>query len=79
MVFQLAVVIVIPIILAIVFVPPFETPVPEEEIEEPEEIPSEPETGIRILYIMLGIIWIFFLFRILRQVVKGTYRVRTKF
>ena len=74
MVFQLAIVIIIPIFLAIVFVP-----VPEEPEEVPEEIPSEPPAGIRILYILLGIIWIFFLFRILRQVVKGTYRVRTKF
>ena len=76
MVYQLAIVIIIPIILGVVYVPTFETPVPEVE---PEEIPSEPPTDFRILYILLGIIWIFFLFRILRQVLKGTYQVRTKF
>ena len=75
MVFQLAIVIIIPIILGIVAVSPFEEPV----LEEPEEVPSEPEASYRVLYILLGIIWLIFLFRILRQLIRGTYRIKTKF
>ena len=76
MVYQLAIVIAIPLIVGIVFVSPFDTEVPEEE---PENISDEPRTGITVLYIILGILWFIFLIRILRQIRKGTYRIRTKF
>jgi hypothetical protein len=74
MVFQLAIIIVIPIIFGIVIVSPFETEIEEEPIEE---VPQE-ESDFNILYILLGILWLFFLIRVLRQIMKGTYRVRTR-
>ncbi|MFQ5573147.1 MAG: hypothetical protein ACE5EJ_02735 [Nitrosopumilaceae archaeon] len=76
MVFQLAILIVIPIIFGIVVVSPFE--IEPEPVPEPvEEVPQE-EPNFTALYILLGIIWLFFLIRVLRQIVKGTYRIRTR-
>ena len=75
MVYQLAIVIIIPIFLGIVAVSPFETEIEEqttEEIETPED------SDFRILYFLLGLVWIFFLFRLLRQIMKGTYKPRTR-
>ncbi|MFB5597731.1 MAG: hypothetical protein ACE5RJ_01765 [Nitrosopumilaceae archaeon] len=75
MVYQLAIVIIIPIFLGIVAVSPFETEIEEqtaEEIETPED------SDFRILYFLLGLAWIFFLFRLLRQIMKGTYKLRTR-
>ena len=79
MVFQLAVVIVIPIMLGIVFVPPFDPPEePIEDITVPEEPTSDiPETDF--LYFFLMIIWFFFLIRILVQIRKGTFKLQRKF
>jgi len=79
MVFQLAVVIVIPIILGIVFVPPFGPPEePLEEITVPEEPTSDiPERGF--LYFFLMVIWLFFLIRILVQIRKGAFKLQRKF
>ena len=79
MVFQLAVVIVIPIMLGIVFVPPFDPPEePIEDITVPEEPTSDiPETDF--LYFFLMIIWFFFLVRILVQIRKGTFKLQRKF
>ena len=73
MVYQLAILIGIPIIFGIVAVSPFEAPPEEEPIEE---VPRE-EPNLTGLYILLGLIWLFFLIRVLRQIIKGTYRVRT--
>ncbi len=73
MVFQLAILIVIPIIFGLVVVSPFDEPI---EVE-PTEVPQE-EPGFNPLYILLGLIWLFFLIRVLRQIMKGTYRVRTR-
>ncbi len=72
MVFQLAILIVIPIFLGIVIVSPFDEPPEEEPIEVPQEEPD-----FTALYILLGLIWLFFLIRVLRQIMKGTYRVRS--
>ena len=79
MVFQLAVVIVIPIILGIVVVPPFDPPEePLEEITVPEEPISDiPERGF--LYFFLMVIWLFFLIRILVQIRKGTFKLQRNF
>jgi hypothetical protein len=77
MVFQLAILIVIPIIFGIVVVSPFDEPIEEPIEEEPIEVLQE-EPDFNPLYILLGLIWLFFLIRILRQIMKGTYRVRTK-
>ena len=73
--FQLVIVILIPIVLGIVVVSPFENP-PNEELEE---TPPQPNENITILYILLGIIWLFFLLRILYQISKGTYKIQKKF
>ena len=72
MVFQLAILIGIPIILGIVIVSPFDEPIEEEPIEVPQERPD-----MTPIYILLGLIWLFFLIRVLRQIMKGTYRVRS--
>lgn len=73
MVFQLAVVIIIPIIFGIVTVSPF-----DESVEEkPIETDDEPQFGM--LYFFLMIIWFFFLFRILSQVKKGTFNLQRKY
>ena len=79
MVFQLAVVIVIPIILGIVYVPPFD--LPEEPVEE-ITVPDEPVSDIPdrdFLYFFLMIIWLFFLIRILFQIRKRTFTLRRKY
>ena len=72
MAFQLAIVIVIPIILGIVTVSPFDEPV-----EEPEEIDDDPKFGMFYFFLML--IWFFFLFRILFQLKKGTFNLQRKY
>lgn len=77
--FQLAVVIIIPIFVGIVFVPPFETP--QEQIEE-IEIPDEPSAEIPnldLLYFVLMLVWLFFLIRILFQIKRGTFTLQRKF
>lgn len=78
MVFQLAIVIIIPIFFGIVFVPPFEHPENIEEID----IPKEPSVEIPhrdILYFVLMLIWLFFLIRILIQIRRGTFKIQNKF
>ena len=76
MVFQIAVLVIIPIILTIVTVSPFDEPI-EQEIEEipPEEV--ENDIGFAVLVLMS--IWLLFLIRILYQLRKGTFRIQTKF
>lgn len=79
MVFQLAIVIIIPIIMGIAYVPPFE--IPEEPVEE-IQIPAEPNSDIPsrdFLYFFLMLIWLFFLIRILLQIRKGTFKLQRKF
>ena len=70
----LIIVIAIPIILGITIISPFEPrEIEDEQIQEPpvDEI-SEPTTNI--IYILVGIVWLFFLFRILRVLLTGKYR-----
>ncbi|QUC64629.1 hypothetical protein NsoK4_09465 [Nitrosopumilus sp. K4] len=76
MAFQLAVVILIPIILGIVTVSPFDEPQIEEPVQ-PKEIDDEPNFGM--LYFFMMIIWFFFLFRILFQLKKGTFTLQRKY
>jgi len=79
MVFQLAVVIIIPIILGIVVVPPFDLPEdPPESIPVTDEPRSDiPDRGF--FYFFLMVIWLFFLIRILLQIRKGTFKLQRKF
>lgn len=79
MVFQLAIVIIIPIIMGIVFVPPFDTPeTPEEEIKSPTEPISDlPDRDF--LYFFLMLVWLFFLIRILFQIKRKTFKIQRKF
>jgi len=79
MVFQLIVVIIIPIVLGIVYVPPFD--LPEEAIEE-ITVPDEPIQDIpdrNFIYFFLMLIWLFFLIRILFQIKKGTFNIQKKY
>jgi len=78
-VFQLVVVLVIPIILGIVVVQPFDPPEETLEIERIPEKPitSTPETGF--FYFFLTILWLFFLIRILLQIKKRTFKLQRKF
>lgn len=73
MVYQIAILVAIPILFSVLIPSPFESPVEEEPIEE---IPQEP--NINYIHIILGIIWIFFIIRILSQIMKGRYGFRYK-
>ncbi len=73
MVYQIAILVAIPILFSILIPSPFESPVEEEPIEE---TPREP--NIYFIYIILGIFWLFILIRMLNQIVKGRYRFRYK-
>ena len=70
----LIIVIAIPIILGVSIVSPFEPgEIEDEQIPEtPVDETSEPTRNI--VYILLGIIWLFFLFRVLRVLLTGKYR-----
>jgi len=74
MVFQLVIVIFIPIILGIVTVSPFDEP---QVMEKSEKIDNDSKFGM--FYFFLMIIWFFFLFRILFQLKKGTFSLQRKF
>ena len=63
----------IPILLGIVYIPPFEQP---EEI--PNEIISE-ETDLSFLYYILLVIWTLYLIKILLQVKRGTFKVTQRY
>ena len=79
MAFQLVIVIIIPILMGIFYVPPFD--LPEETIEEIKPIP-EPSSDIPdrdFLYFFLMLIWLFFLIRILFQIKRGTFKIQKKF
>ncbi len=73
MVYQIAILVAIPILFGMLIPSPFESPVEEEPIEE---TPQEP--NINFIYIILGIFWLFILIRMLNQIVKGRYRFRYK-
>jgi hypothetical protein len=73
MVFPLVIVIIIPIILGIVIVSPFDEPV----MEKSEEIENTSNFGMA--YFLLMLIWFFFLVRILFQLKKGTFNIQKKY
>ncbi len=80
MVYQLALLVIIPIILGLVTVSPFEELIEEEPIEEPVEIvPTEPQSDIGVLSFILFTIWLLIVIRILYKLKKGTFKIRAKF
>ena len=80
MVYQLALLVIIPIILGLVTVSPFEELIEEEPIEEPVEIvPTEPQSDIGVLSFILFTIWFLIVIRILYKLKRGTFKIRAKF
>ena len=63
----------IPILLGIVYMPPYDLPVEEES----KEIPEEPD--VSILYFILMGIWTLYLIKIILQVKKGTFKVTQRY
>jgi len=70
----LIVVIAIPIILGITIVSPFEPREMEDEKIQETPIDEKPGTTWYVIYILLGFLWLFFLFRLLRGLLTGKYR-----
>jgi len=62
----------IPILLGIAYVLPFDQPEVENEI-----IPEEPD--VSILYFILVGIWTLYLFKILFQIKKGTFKTTQRY
>jgi len=80
MVYQLAGLIILPIILTLVTISPFEELEEEPIEEEPVEIlPTEPQSGFGILSFILFTIWFLIVIRILYKLKRGTFKIRTKF
>ena len=79
MAFQLVIVLIIPIIMGIFFVPPFDPPEKiTKEVKPPtESIPDIPNRDF--LYFFLMLVWLFFLIRILFQIKRGTFKIQRKF
>ena len=73
MVVPIIVLLGIPILLGIVYMPPYDLPVEEE----PKEIPEKPDVSI-LYYILMGI-WTLYLIKILLQVKKGTFKVTQRY
>ena len=74
MVIPIIVLVSIPIFLGIVYMPPFDLPVEEEE---PREIPEGPD--VNILYFILMGIWTLYLIKILLQVKRGTFKTTQRY
>jgi len=81
MVFQLVVVIMIPIFLGIVTISPFEDLIEEEPIEDESAkiAPIEPQSDFGFLYFILFAIWFLMVIRILYKLKRGTFKIRAKF
>ncbi len=81
MVYQLAGLIILPIILTLVTVSPFEELVEEKPIEEEsvEITPTEPQSGFGVLSFIIFTIWFLIVIRILYKLKRGTFKIRTKF
>jgi hypothetical protein len=77
MVYQLAGLIILPIILTIVTVSPFEELIEEEPIEEEsvEIAPTEPQSGFGVLSFILFTIWLLIVIRILYQLKRRTFKI----
>ncbi len=69
---------IIPIILTIVSVSPFEVPVEEEEESEDLTLP-ESETNFSILFFALLCVWLLLILRMLYRVKRGTFKIQTKY
>ncbi|MDH3279123.1 MAG: hypothetical protein OEL84_08605 [Nitrosopumilus sp.] len=72
MVTPIIVLVGIPILLGIAYVTPFDQPEVEKEI-----IPEEPD--VSILYFILVGIWTLYLFKILFQIKKGTFKTTQRY
>ena len=70
----LIIVIAIPIILGVSIVSPFEPGEIEDEQIQETPVDETPEPTTNIIYILVGIVWLFFLFRVLRVLLTGKYR-----
>ena len=70
----LIIVIAIPIILGVSIISPFDPREIEDEQIQETPVDETPESTTNIIYILFGIIWLFFLFRILRVLLTGKYR-----
>ena len=80
MVYQLAGLIILPIILTLVTVSPFEELEEEPIEEEPVGIaPTEPQSGFGVISFIVFTIWLLIVIRILYQLKRGTFKIRTKF
>jgi hypothetical protein len=68
----------IPILLAIVYMPPFDQPeeIEQEEIEL-EEISEESDMSI-LYYILMGL-WTLYLIKIILQIKKGSFKVTQRY
>ena len=73
MVVPIIVLLGIPILLGIVYMPPYDLPV-EEELKE---IPEEPDVSI-LYYILMGV-WTLYLIKIIFQVKKGNFKVTQRY
>lgn len=73
MVVPIIVLLGIPILLGIVYMPPYDLPVEEEQNEIPEEL------DVSILYYILMGIWTLYLIKILLQVKKRTFKVTQRY
>ena len=74
----LIIVIILPIIMGIAMVSPFE--LPEIEDEQTQEIPADenPESTRNVILIFLAIVWIFFIARMLRVLYKERSKSRIR-
>jgi hypothetical protein len=80
MVFQIAALVIIPIILGIITVSPFEPIEEEPAYQDPEETaPPEPESDSGVFFFILLIVWFLLLTRILYQLKRGTFKIRSTF
>ncbi len=77
MALHIAGLVIIPIILTIVSVSPFEVPVEEEESED-LALP-ESDSNFSILFFALLIVWLLLILRMLYRVKRGTFKIQTKF
>ena len=76
MVYLLAGLIILPIILTLVTVSPFEEPIEEEPVEI---TPTEPQSGFGVISFIVFTIWLLIVIRILYQLKRRTFKIRTKF
>jgi NADH:ubiquinone oxidoreductase subunit 5 (subunit L)/multisubunit Na+/H+ antiporter MnhA subunit len=80
MVLPIIILIVVPVLLGIVYVSPFDQP-EETDVEEVSETNVEEisETNASILYFILMGIWTVFLLRVLLRIKKGTFKILHKY